>query len=151
MPEFHHAMTRIEFHFNTTERLVYTCRLLRKARAQDSRIAVIAAPGTLTQLSAQLWRLSEVSFLAHCTPLDALAVQQISPIGLGPDPHQWGFNDVLVNLGDDVPAGFERFNRLVEIVSNDDHGRAQARSRWKHYKNLGYDLVQHDLSKSTET
>ena len=59
-------------------------------------------------------------------------------------------NDVLVNLGDDVPSGFEGFQRLIEIVSSDDHGKAQARLRWKHYKSLGFDLVQHDLSKSTE-
>lgn len=143
-------MTRIEFHFNTSERLVYACRLLRKARAQDSRIAVTAAPGTLTQLSAQLWRLSDVAFLAHCTSHDAPAVQQMSPIAMGPDPLFWGFDDVLVNLGDEVPTGFDQFKRLIEIVSNDDHGRAQARLRWMHFKRLGYDLMQYDLSKSTE-
>lgn len=143
-------MTRIEFHFNTSERLVYTCRLLRKAVAQDWRIAVTAAPSTLTLLSAQLWRLSEVSFIPHCTADDAPEVQQVSPVALGPDPQIWGFDDVLVNLGDEVPAGFERFKRLIEIVSNDEHGRAQARLRWTHYKRLGYDLLQHDLSKSTE-
>ena len=36
-------MTRIEFHFNTSERLLHTCRLLRKARAQNLRIAVVGA------------------------------------------------------------------------------------------------------------
>ena len=142
-------MTRIEFHFNTSERLVHTCRLLRKARAQDLRIAVIGAPVTLAQLDAELWRFQVESFLAHCTPSDPPEVQQASPVGLGPDPHAWGFDEVLVNLGDDVPAGFERFKRLIEVVSNDDHGRAQARLRWKHYKSLGYELLQHDLSKTT--
>ena len=113
-------MTRIEFHFNTSERLVHTCRLLRKARAQDLRIAVIGAPVTLAQLDAELWRFQVESFLAHCTPSDPPEVQQASPVGLGPDPHAWGFDEVLVNLGDEVPAGFERFKRLVEVVSNDD-------------------------------
>jgi DNA polymerase-3 subunit chi len=54
---------------------------------------------------------------------------------------------VLVNLGDEVPAGFERFERLIEIVAVDDHGRMTARQRWKHYTAQGYDLLQHDLSK----
>jgi len=47
-------MTRIEFHFNTHERLLHTCRLVRKARAQDLRIAVVGAPTTLKQLDAEL-------------------------------------------------------------------------------------------------
>jgi DNA polymerase-3 subunit chi len=143
-------MTRIEFHFNTAERLLHTCRLLRKARVQDLRIAVVGSPAALSQLGAQLWRFQDVSFLPHCTPADSPEVQQASSIGLGPDPHVWGFNEVLVNLGDEVPAGFDQFKRLVEIVSNDDHGRAQARLRWKHYKNMGYELLQHDLSKTAQ-
>ncbi|MDP4614346.1 MAG: DNA polymerase III subunit chi [Limnohabitans sp.] len=144
-------MTRIEFHFNTSERLLHTCRLVRKARAQGSRIAVMGAPVTLKQLDAELWRFQEVSFLAHCTVQDPPEIQRASPVALGPDPHAWGINEVLLNLGDEVPDGFERFARLIEIVSSDDHGRAQARLRWKHYKSLGYELLQHDLSKASET
>jgi DNA polymerase-3 subunit chi len=78
-------------------------------------------------------------------------VQRASPVALGPDPHAWDMDEVLLNLGDEVPEGFERFDRLIEIVSSDDHGRAQARVRWKHYKSLGYELQQHDLSKAAET
>lgn len=144
-------MTRIEFHFNTSERLLHTCRLVRKARAQGSRIAVTGAPVTLKQLDAELWRFQDVSFLAHCTVKDPPEIQRASPVALGPDPHAWGINEVLLNLGDEVPDGFERFARLIEIVSSDDHGRAQARLRWKHYKSLGYELLQHDLSKASET
>jgi DNA polymerase-3 subunit chi len=54
---------------------------------------------------------------------------------------------VLVNLGDEVPAGYEGFERLIEIVAVDDHGRMTARQRWKHYTAKGYELLQHDLSK----
>jgi DNA polymerase III subunit chi len=124
---------------------------VRKARAQGSRIAVMGAPVTLKQLDAELWRFQEVSFLAHCTVQDPPEIQRASPVALGPDPHAWGINEVLLNLGDEVPDGFERFARLIEIVSSDDHGRAQARLRWKHYKSLGYELLQHDLSKASET
>ena len=63
-------MTRIEFHFNTPERLLHTCRLLRKARAQNLRIAVVGASATLKQLDAELWRFQDVSFLGHCTEHD---------------------------------------------------------------------------------
>lgn len=144
-------MTRIEFHFNTSERLLYTCRLLRKARAQNLRIAVVGAPATLKQLDAEMWRFQDVSFLAHCTAQDSPEVQLASPVALGADPHVWGIDEVLLNLGDEVPGGFERFVRLVEIVSNDEHGRAQARLRWKHYKSLGYELQQYDMTKAADS
>lgn len=144
-------MTRIEFHFNTHERLLHTCRLVRKARAQNLRIAVVGAPVTLKQLDAELWRFQDVSFVAHCTAQDKPEIQRASPVALGPDALVWGMDEVLLNLGDEVPTGFERFARLIEIVSSDDHGRAQARVRWKHYKSLGYELLQHDLSKAADT
>jgi DNA polymerase-3 subunit chi len=144
-------MTLIEFHFNTGERLLHACRLVRKARVHHLRIAVVGATETLKQLDAELWRFQDVSFLAHCTAQDALDVQRASPVALGPDPHAWGFDEVLMNLGDEVPLGFERFARLIEIVANDEHGRDQARLRWKHYKSRGYELLQHDLSKVAGT
>ena len=115
------------------------------------RIAVVGAPATLKQLDAELWRFQDVSFLAHCTAQDPPEIQRASPVALGPDPHAWGINEVLLNLGDEVPDDFERFARLIEIVSSDDHGRFQARVRWKHYKSLGFEILQHDLSKVPET
>lgn len=144
-------MTLIEFHFNTKERLAYTCRLLRKARAQGNRILVLGAPATLSQLDLALWSFSATDFMAHCTSDDSPEVQRASPVCLGSGALARNDCNVLVNLGDEVPLGFERFSRLIEMVANDDHGRAEARRRWKHYKGLGFDLLQHDLSTKTVT
>lgn len=141
-------MTRIEFHFNTTERLQYTCRLLRKAHARSLRVGVLGSDATLRQLDAALWTFSEVDFLPHSTAADAQATQDASPIRLHVDSLQLSGLDVLVNLGDEVPQGFEKFERLIEIVATDDHGRMTARQRWRHYTAQGYDLQQHDLSKA---
>jgi DNA polymerase-3 subunit chi len=140
-------MTQIEFHFNTTERLQYTCRLLRKAHARALRVGVVGSEASLRQLDKALWAFSESDFLPHSHAADALAVQAASPIRLHVDPVQLSGMDVLVNLGDDVPLGFESFSRLIEIVATDDHGRMTARQRWRHYTAQGYALQQHDLSK----
>jgi DNA polymerase-3 subunit chi len=141
-------MTQIEFHFNTTERLQYTCRLLRKAHARALRVGVVGSEASLRQLDAALWSFSESDFLPHSSPVDAAEVQNASPIRLHMDPvHLMGL-DVLVNLGDEVPQGFESFGRLIEIVATDDHGRMTARQRWRQYTAQGYALKQHDLSKA---
>jgi DNA polymerase-3 subunit chi len=144
-------MTQIEFHFNTTERLQYTCRLLRKAHARQLRVGVVGSEASLRQLDAALWSFSECDFLPHSSAADGLEVQVASPIRLHMDPVQLSGMDVLVNLGDEVPQGFESFARLIEIVATDDHGRMTARQRWRHYTAQGYALKQHDLSKAVAT
>jgi DNA polymerase-3 subunit chi len=144
-------MTQIEFHFNTTERLQYTCRLLRKAHARQLRVGVVGSEASLRQLDAALWSFSECDFLPHSSAADGLEVQVASPIRLHMDPVQLSGMDVLVNLGDEVPQGFESFGRLIEIVATDDHGRMTARQRWRHYTAQGYALKQHDLSKAVAT
>ena len=58
----------------------------------------------------------------------------------GRAPHQ----QVLVNLGRSVPDGFERFERLIEVVTVDEGDRLQARQRWKHYAERGYAITRHD-------
>lgn len=141
------SKTRIEFHFNAPERLPYVCRLLRKAHAQNLRMGVVGSAPTLRQLDAALWTFSAADFLPHCSAADGAEVQNASPILLSEDAQLCTERTVLVNLGDEVPANFDRFERLIEIVAMDDHGRMTARQRWKHYTAQGYDLVQHDLSK----
>lgn len=140
-------MTQIEFHFNTPERLQYTCRLLRKAHARALRVGVVGSEASLRQLDAALWSFSESDFLPHSNAADEAQVQIASPIRLHVDPFQLSGMDVLVNLGDEVPQGFESFARLIEIVATDDHGRMTARQRWRQYSAQGYALKQHDLSK----
>ena len=68
-------MTRIEFHFNTTDRLPYACRLLRKALGRNLRVGVIGAAATLRQLDAALWTFSAHDFLPHCMASDASDIQ----------------------------------------------------------------------------
>jgi DNA polymerase-3 subunit chi len=53
---------------------------------------------------------------------------------------------VLVNLGADVPQGFEKFDRLIEVVSTDAADREQARNRWRLYTGQGYAIIRHDLN-----
>ena len=44
---------------------------------------------------------------------------------------------VLVNLTDTVPAFANRFNQIIEFVPADAQLKAQARERFKHYRQLG--------------
>lgn len=138
-------MTEIAFHFNAPDKLAYACRLLRKAVAAGARAVVTGPDDALVQLDQQLWTFSALDFVPHCTSTSPARVQAASPVVLAVDAQQAPVHPVLVNLGDLVPAGFERFGRLIEVVSGDADDRALARERWRHYAARGYTIVRHDL------
>jgi DNA polymerase III subunit chi len=138
-------MTQLAFHFNAPGKLQYACKLLRKATASGARVAVVAPPELLARLDIELWTFSALDFVAHSrAPIDAAAMARC-PVLLCDDAQQAGGFEVLVNLGSAVPAGIERFDRVIEVVTADDADRQAARSRWKHYTGLGLDIVRHDL------
>jgi DNA polymerase III subunit chi len=58
---------------------------------------------------------------------------------------------VLLNLGAALPAGFERFERLIELVGQDSDDLQAARNRWKHYKDHGYALSRYDVVSKAQT
>ena len=141
-------MTDIAFHFNAPGKLAYVCRLLRKAVGSGAKVVVVADSPTLQDLDTQLWTFAPLEFVPHCradSPPDQL---QASPIVLTTDlnsAHQLPHQQVLVNLCSTVSAGFEGFQRVIEVVSLDEQDRQNARTRWKQYAEQGYSITRHDL------
>jgi len=144
-------VTEIDFHFNTPDKVNYACRLLRKAAgARGARVVVVAAPETIEAIDLALWQVSAVDFVAHCRSSAEPAMLARSPVVLmdgdsGASPHQ----QVLLNLAPQVPPGFERFERLIDIVTDDEDDRHQARARWRHYADRGYAITRHQFQGST--
>lgn len=142
-------MTEVAFHFNAPDRLGHVCRLLRKALSRNARAVVLASSDTLDELDSSLWTFSALDFVPHCRATDAPELLQASAVVLASElddglPH----HEVLVNLAPQVPRGFERFARVVEVVSTDEADRAAARQRWKHYADRGYKIDRHDLTET---
>jgi DNA polymerase-3 subunit chi len=139
-------MTEVAFHFNVPDKLVYSCRLLRKAWGSGARVVVTAEPDTLSRLDQMLWTFSALEFVPHCRLPAAPATVAATPVVLAGSLQSCPHHEVLVNLGSQVPDGFERFERFIELVTLDDDDRAAARSRWKHYTDRGYAMKRHDLA-----
>ena len=143
-------MTEIAFHFNVTDKLVYGCRLLRKAYLSGANVVVTAEPEVLAQLDELLWSFSPTEFVPHCrtsAPENSLAGTPVTLAeSLADGPH----HGVLVNLGQGAPGGFERFERVIEVVTQADDDRLAARSRWKYYSDRGYSMRRHDLTSTGE-
>ena len=75
------------------------------------------------------------------TPRDILRARNANLVlRNGLNLEQW-FEKFLVNLGDEVPPGFARFQRLFEIVSQNDADKVAARTRMAFYKDRGYPIT----------
>jgi DNA polymerase III subunit chi len=142
-------MTEVSFHFNVPDRTEYTCRLLRKATRQGAKVVVTGPADVLSGLDRALWSFDPLEFVPHALlrgnqpPAPRL---RDTPVWLLEDSAAALHHDVLLNLGQEAPAGFESFARLIEIVSTDDDDRAAARARWKHYAGRGYTIVRHEVA-----
>jgi DNA polymerase-3 subunit chi len=144
-------VTEIAFHFNAPDKVAYACRLLRKAVGSGSKVVVTAPMDTLTRLDSALWTFAQTEFVAHClAPADA-ALLALSPVVLTVDATHAPHQKVLLNLGEAIPAGFERYERLIEVVDHSDEDRSLARDRWKQYVHRGYALQRHDLKLKAQT
>ena len=140
-------MTEIAFHFNAPDKQAYVCRFARKALRHGAKLVVLGQEQQLARLSSLLWGVSPVDFLAHASSTDGAEMLQASPIVLTQNLQDLPHYDVLVNLSPQVPEDFDRFARVVEIVSfTDEMDRHEARTRWRDYAARGFAIVRHDLN-----
>ncbi len=145
-------MTEIAFHVNAPDKLDYACRLLRATQKKSAQVLVLGQIDALKSLSNKLWALSPTEFLPHCLADATAEVLTHSPIVLSVElPNSSSDSQVLLNLGAVLPTGFERFERLIELVGQDSDDLQAARTRWKHYKDRGYALSRYDVVTKVQT
>ena len=134
-------MTRIDFHSKVQDKIHYTCRLIRKARAAQCRIIVFDNDKEqLALLNEALWTFSDTDFLPHVLFNDPLMMQ--TPIILTEDdravfPH----HELLINLTRNAPEDFLRFARVIEVISEDPQELLAGRERYRHYQQQGIALT----------
>lgn len=141
-------MTEIVFYTFAGEPLDVARRLAAKAYGQGRQVMIYAPdPAVADAVGRLLWSSPALGFVPHCRDTDALAGETPVLIGANPDvPVQ---ADVLINLDPALPPAFARYERLVEIIGQDDAGRERGRERYRFYQARGYSLTNHDLRQRT--
>lgn len=138
-------MTRVQFLFGVRDRHQAVLAWLADAWRERRKIVVFAPDADArARLDQLLWSQPATGFLPHCAADDALADE--TPVLLAGVLDGVGDDAVLVNLADDVPPGFTRFEHLVEIISRDETVKAAGRERFRHYRARGYPIESVDLS-----
>ncbi len=132
-------MTRIRFYSNADDRLAAACAWLAASWRQQQTVVVFVPQADVAErLDRMLWMQPATAFLPHCAADAALAAE--TPVLIARRIEEVAQDACLLNLSDDVPPGFSRFEELVEIVSTDDAVRLPARERFRFYRERGYAL-----------
>lgn len=147
-------MTKISFYVlegnppNGNGRYGLACRIAEKAlRAgiQGGRHTYIHCPDEsgLKAMDDLLWTFRQGSFVAHERAENINDWHDAAPVVLGMAEPPPELNAVLINLAEDVPLFFSRFERVAEVV--DAAGRDAGRLRYQFYKDRGYPLETHKV------
>ena len=137
-------MTEILFYTFAENPLDVARRVATKAHAQGRRVLIHAPdPAVADAIDRLLWTTPALSFVPHCRDTHAQADE--TPVLIGTRADALAQPDVMINLSQTEPPAFARFERLIEIVGQDDASRAHGRERYRFYLSRGYALTTHDL------
>jgi DNA polymerase-3 subunit chi len=138
-------MTRITFLHGAPDRLQAIAAWLARAGRKAAPVLVyVPSNERCDQLDRMLWANPATGFAPHCRADSKLAAETpiVFTAGLDNPLH----DACLVNLSDEIPPGFSRFQHLVEIVSVEDGDRLRGRERYRFYRERGYPLEARDFA-----
>ena len=132
-------MTRIDFYQLNPAQHRYdqvVCQLCQKAYDSKQLTLLLTQNQQQSQhLDHKLWTYSDDSFLPHDSEESA---DLVTPILIHDDPDPTGNRQLLINLSASIPKYFAQFERVIELVTEDN--KAQAREHYSYYRERGYPL-----------
>ena len=138
-------MTQVFFYHGAADKIAAACALLSGAYAKKKPMLVYANENAVaSSVDRMLWTHSALSFVPHCRADSPLAAE--TPILIADNLETIAQDDRLMNLSQDIPPGFSRFESLIEVVGQEESDRTAARDRVKFYKDRGYEVRYFDLS-----
>lgn len=138
-------MTRVEFFFNVENKPARIASLAESACKKGRKLMVFAPDAsTASSLERYLWTYPPIGFLPNCNPQHRYAEQ--TPIIVDWQGSKLIHDDVLINLQTQHPPFFSRFRRLIEIVGVDEADKADARIRYRFYRDRGYEIRSFDAN-----
>lgn len=139
-------MTQIDFYLlSQADKEGFVCRLVEKIYLLNKRAHLHThSEQSAQQLNNRLWQFRDDSFIPH--GLYDPETAEENPITIGFDAEPSHPVDVLLNLTNEVPRFFSRFDRLAEIVASSEEEKAKARERFRFYKERGYEIKTHKIN-----
>ena len=138
-------MTKVEFFFNVPDKLAKAAELCEKAVAKGRQLTIFTQDDAMSNaMQQQLWQHSDLSFLPSSTPESLTS--EYAAIIVDSNGKKLLQDDVLINLQQQYPPFFSRFRVLVELVGTEETDKVNARTRFRFYKDRGYEIKSTDVS-----
>lgn len=139
---------RVDFYLLSSSeqqaKMLLACRLLEKAYRHNHRVFVYCNNQQQAEaLDELLWTFKDDSFIPHNLQGEGPEPPPAVQIGHNQEPR--GFNDILLNLSDQVPAFYQKFKRVMELVANDDAAKEQSRQHFREYRSKQCELHTHQI------
>ena len=142
-------MTKVDFYTGSTDKLRTACQLSHKAMQNGLRVLLHTPDEATTEaLDKLLWHYPATAFIPHCRSHEAAASDM--PVVLGHDEENFPHSNLLISLHNACLPFFSRFERVIEIVSQDEEDSRLGRERYKFYKDRGYEMRHFDLRKQAD-
>jgi len=138
-------VTKVDFYTGSTDKLRTACQLSHKAMQHGVRVLLHTPDAsTCDALDKLLWHYPAIAFLPHCRTHESAAASM--PVVLGHDPEMPPpHSELLISLNDTCLPFFSRFERVIEIVGQDENDVRLGRERFGFYRDRGYELHHVDL------
>jgi DNA polymerase III subunit chi len=140
-------MARADFYLIAKERfraepLRLVCELVRKAHDAGLWTLVLARDAEQAEaLDDMLWDMGDEAYIPHQLAGDD--EDDLTPVLIATPDMDIPLRPLVVNLRDAAVEG--AFERVLEVVPDDEAARAPLRERWKQYKARGLALAKHDM------
>lgn len=132
-------------------RLEFLCRLIEKATGLGHSIYVHTNDlQQATEIDDYLWSYKIESFLPHDLNSSNQNVSEkpSAPVTIGFSPQCEHHNDLLINFATELPGFYNNFERIAEIVIQDDIILKELRTHYREIKNKGIEALIHDFRKN---
>ncbi len=120
----------------------FLCKVLEKAHGLGHRIYIRAADETAArQLDELLWDYRSDAFLPH----SLIAEQLDSPIEIGYGDSLPQHRDLYVNMAFEANELSLSFERIIEVVIQQDDILQASRDNYRQYQQRGYEIHMNDM------
>lgn len=138
-------MPKVDFYLlqnpENTAVFLMVCRLCEKAYDHQKTVCIKTKNKQEAEtLDTLLWTYRDISFLPH-----SLEPAKSPIIITYSDSLPTESYDILLNLTSTAPQGFDRFNRIIEVISGEATERLSARERYRFYRDHQCELQSHQL------
>jgi len=142
-------MKQVDFYIlsrkDETSRKLFACKISEKAYKMKKTIHISSPDKDYSEnLSELLWNYKEESFLPNEIQTKETK-ENAKCILISHNQETSNKSDVLINLSEIEVDKCNRFERVIEIVLNQENSKKKARKRFVEFRDLGYKVKSHQM------